>query len=213
VGTVYRFFAWVLVICAGLFGILRATAIRVWQVPVGDAELGASLAPVLEAGDWIFLWRLTPPSMGSLVLCPDPDDAQNVVVGRIVARGGDLVTIDKGVASVNSQPLDADANCKERRVVVPHPESGEPVELACELERVADVVHPRAFRAANVPSRKFETRVRKGHFFLLSDNRAFPFDSRHFGTVPEVSCTETVFFRAISQRGFFDVDRRLTYIK
>jgi signal peptidase I len=212
VTSVYRFLAWTLVLCAGLFGILRATAIRIWQVPVGDAELGASLEPVLTAGDWVILWRLTPPRVGSLVVCPDPDDANNWVVGRLMARASDTVILDKGLVTVNTHTYTGEHSCTDRKFTVINPDNGEPVELNCDVERVADVLHPRLTAAFVAITRKFETKVKRGHVFLVSDNRAFPFDSRHFGTVPEDTCGETAIFRLVGERGFFDVERRFTRV-
>ena len=208
-----RFVAWSLVLCAGLYGILRATAIRVWQVPLGDAELAVSLAPALAAGDWVVLWRLTPPRVGSLVVCPDPDDATNWVIGRVIARGGDVVNVERGLVTVNTHSYLGEHTCTDRKFTVVPPGKTEPVELNCDIERVADVLHPRLFSSTPPNTRKFETKVQRGHIFLLSDNRAFPFDSRQFGTVPESSCGETVFYRLVGERGFFDVERRLTYIR
>ena len=55
--------------------------------------------------------------------------------------------------------------------------------------------------------------VPSGHFYLVSDNRQFPWDSREFGPVERSSCMETVIFRLMSKEGFFDVPNRLTLIR
>jgi signal peptidase I len=213
VNALYRFLLWSLVVLAGIYGVLRATAIRVWQVPAGDQNLGTSLSPTLAAGDWVVLWRLTPPTFGSLVVCTDPDDPRETVMGRIAARAGDLVSIDKGATSINGQLLPAAHICTRRKWSVLDPANERSVEVACDYETLGSVVHTRV-QAVNPPNgRRFETQVGADRVFLLSDNRALPFDSRHFGTVLRASCNESVVFRLISAAGFFDVENRLTLVR
>ncbi len=210
---VYRLLAWVIVIAGVLIGILRITAIRWWQVPPTDQELGASLGPTLRAGDWVLLWRLTQPSLGDLVVCPDPDDASNVVMGRVAAQAGDQVTIHGQKVLVNDETFDIEFNCTDRMFSMLNPETMKEVEVFCDMENIDGVLHKRGYEAEGRAMRKFAARVESGKIFLLSDNRAYPFDSRHFGTLDRLSCQETVFFRLVSTKGFWDVDSRLTYIR
>ncbi len=210
--SVYRFLAWVLLLALALVGLLRMTSLRWWQLPSGDAELGASAAPALSAGDWVLLWRLTPPAKGSLVACPDPDDPNLTVIGRIIATGGDTVSIDAREVRVNGEPFNVEYNCTQHEQLLIDPESGEEVTVFCEVIEVADKRHPIIDTRSRRPQRSFQTRVEPRHLFLLSDNRAHPFDSRHFGTLPSEQCRETIFFRLVSERGFFDVERRFQYI-
>jgi signal peptidase I len=213
VSKVYRLIAWVILIGGIITFALRITALRWWQVPPNDAELGASVGPTLRAGDWVLLWRLTRPSLGDLVVCPDPDDPTNVVMGRIVAEAGDQVTIHGQKVLVNDKQFDIEYNCTERMFSMMDPETQNEVDIFCDMENVNDVLHMRGYEAEERERRKFATRVESGKVFLLSDNRAYPFDSRHFGSLERLTCTETVFFRLVSEKGFFDVNNRLDYIR
>ena len=210
---IYRVIAWTLILVGLIIGALRASAIRWWQVPPNDPELGVSLAPSLNAGDWVLLWRLTKPGIGSLVVCPDPDDPTNVVVGRAIAGSQDLITIQNDQVLRNGEPFKTEQNCTQPRLVVTDPETDQEAELYCDMESVNGNLHKRGFLASKETARKFQTRVGSGQLFLLSDNRAFPFDSRHFGTVPRQSCKESIFYRLTSVKGFFDVEQRLTYVR
>ena len=68
----FRFAFWVALIVGAVIGVARATAIRWWRVPQDDRYLTASISPTLRGGDLILLWRLSKPSLGDLVMCPEP---------------------------------------------------------------------------------------------------------------------------------------------
>ncbi len=215
---VYRFLAWALVIVLAIGAALRATAVRWWQLPsgapnMGDPELAASVAPSLRGGDWVLLWRLTRPGIGDLVVCPDPDDPTNIVIGRMVAGAHDEVVIHGQEVYVNDKKFDIEYNCTDRMFNVVDPDSLQEAEIFCDMEDVEGVLHKRGYGDEKRQRRKFTKKVESGKVFLLSDNRAHPFDSRHFGTVDRHSCQETIFFRLVSEKGFFDVGSRLQAIR
>jgi signal peptidase I len=198
-----------------LIGSARLTCLRWWRVPENDADLAASVAPTLGPGDWVVLWRLTPPGFGDLVLCPDPEEVGEVVVGRIAAEGGDTLSISAdGSLTVNNERMRSEHACKDARVYVEHPRSGEPTEMRCDVETLGGVHHRRA-RAPSSPIKPppLKTEVERGHLFLVSDNRTYPFDSRDFGALPNASCSETVIFRLVSRLGFSDARSRLSWIQ
>lgn len=196
-----------------LIGAARLTVLRWWQVPIDDADLGASLAPTLWPGDWIILWRLTPPGFGDLVLCPDPDDPLAPVIGRIAAEGGDdLKVAPDGQLEVNGVRILSEQACSPREFLVPDPSSGEPTKLSCDIERIGGVSHKRGTGGLSQRPSSRDVEVPDDHVYLVSDNRQHPFDSRHFGALPRSSCKERVLFRLVSHEGFFDVERRLTLI-
>lgn len=214
---VYRFTGWTVLVMVALTAILRIIALRWWELPSlsADPELAASLAPSLEGGDWVLLWRLTRPGKGDLVVCPDPDDPSNVVIGRIVAESGETISIDGQDVLLNGSKPGIEYNCTDQTFSVVDPDTTQSVDIFCDMEEVGDKLHRRGHNAhlEKNRSRRFEKTVEPGRVFLLSDNRVHPFDSRHFGTVDRQSCKETVFFRLVSSRGFFDHARRLTYIR
>lgn len=210
-----RNLVWLLLLLGVIVGFARLTSLRWWQVPSDDADLAASVAPTLGAGDWVILWRLTPPGFGDLVLCPDPEEPGEIVIGRIAGEGGDQVTInDHGDIEVNGARMRSERACKESLITVDHPRSGDAVELRCDIETLGGVHHKRALMPANDPKPlSVKTEVDPGKLYLISDNRYFPFDSRDFGEVPRESCSEAVVFRLVSRLGFTHVESRLSWIQ
>ncbi len=209
---ILRFAVWTLIIGGALVGLLRLTAIRWWQVPLGDPYLEASLAPTLRAGDWIILWRATAPLEGNLVMCPEPNAPQRQVIGRIVAESNDHVQLAGEAVIVNQHGFETESSCD--KFTTKAPGSGVDTDQGCRREIVGGVTHlrgelnPAAPRAADATSD-----VPPGNVYLVSDNRQFPWDSREFGVVPRATCTETIVFRLVSKDGFFDVANRLTLIR
>jgi len=204
---------WSAIIAAVVVGALRAVAIRWWRLPVNDPWLEASVEPTLRGGDLVVLWRLTPPHYGDLVLCPEPNAPERVVIGRIVGEAGDSIVIESSSISLNGHTIPTERACNPATVSVKHPGNGQPVEQSCNMEKVGGVLHPRASTAGQaVAPARVSTTVPEGRVFLVSDNRLFPFDSRDYGPVERVSCHETVIYRLFGLDGFFDVDRRFTYI-
>ena len=206
---------WVLAFLGVLVGLARLTCLRWWRVPEDDPTLTTSLAPTLRPGDWVILWRLTPPGFGDLVLCPDPEEAGEIVIGRIAGEGGDSVAVDEdGALRVNNIRASSELRCKQTTVEVSHPRSGDPVELNCDIEVIGGVHHQRALRPqGGLKPMPIKAKVPAGELYLLSDNRYYPFDSRDYGTVPQSSCGERIFFRLVSRLGFTDVSSRLSLIR
>lgn len=194
--------SWVLGILAALALLGRALLFRVWTVP-DDNALAASLAPTLAAGDVILVLFRGERGFGDLVRCPDPEDPQRYVVGRIVGVQGDRVQIQGGVLTVNGKRYDTTEACTEDVVVVPHPTDGRPITHFCSRVEIGGGWHMRAF-APDVQEAPREHTVGAGRVFLLSDNRSFHDDSRDFGAVPADSCKEQIVFRLWSKEGFFN---------
>ena len=207
-----RFVAWTLLALGAMLGILRLTAIRVWQIPIGDPYLEASLAPSLQGGDWIVLWRATQPVEGDLVLCPEPKAPSRPVIARILGEGSDHIKVQGSVVVVNRSTFDAESGCDH--FTVRDPASGREVEQGCRRELVAGSTHLRGeISNAETKPADYEADVPHGRVFLISDNRQFPWDSRDFGAVDRGNCAETVIFRVVSKDGFFDVAHRLSLIR
>lgn len=207
-----RFLLWVTLLVGVLIAVARVTAIRWWRIPADDPYLDASIAPTLRGGDLILLWRLTKPHSGDLVLCPEPKQADRVVIGRIAAVSNESIEISGSSLRVNSRRVQAQGNCLEDKFTVTDPQTHIPIELSCVHEELGSRVHQRG-NTRGEPPPKVTATVEPGHVFLVSDNRQIPYDSRDFGAVERDTCKETVFFRLVSAAGFSDVARRFSLIR
>ena len=209
-----RVLLWTAAVVGVFVGLARLTVLRWWTVPTDDPVLDASIAPTLRGGDVVLLWRFTPPRFGSLVVCPDPDDSSSVVVGRIVAEERDKLVVEGDNVEINDQRAATEHACGERIFTVVHPQTGNEVEQFCEVEALGGVSHMRGtVQGMGAIRQRTERDVGEGKVYLVSDNRAFPFDSRQYGSVDRETCKESIFFRLWSKEGFFDVKNRFTYVR
>jgi signal peptidase I len=212
-GKLFRVTFWIAVVLAILVGVLRLAAIRWWRVPTDDPVLEASIAPTLRGGDWVLLWRATAPRFGTLVICPDPDNAGRYIIGRIVGEGNDKLVVDGDRVTINERDALTETACSEAHFRISDPDSRSEVEQRCDLEALGGIVHMRGGGSELGRLQPLRTAtVGAGRVYLVSDNRAFPYDSRNYGEIDRSLCKESVFFRLVSKRGFIDVDSRLTYI-
>ncbi|NUO53619.1 MAG: signal peptidase I [Polyangiaceae bacterium] len=202
---------WVLGILAVLAIIGRIALFRVWTIPE-DRALGASLAPSLAAGDVVLVLFRGERGFGDLVRCPDPEDPQRWVVGRIVGTQGDRVQIAGGYVTVNGKRFGSTEACVEGTLEVPHPTDGRPVQHTCSRVELGGGWHFMASAPNTTPEAPREHTVGAGRVFLLSDNRSFHDDSRDFGAVPAETCKEQVVFRIWGKGGFFDAKHRFEVI-
>lgn len=210
-----KFLFWFALVAGIVVGLLRATAMRWWQLPNDDPLAAASVEPTLRGGDWVLLWRATEPSFGDLVICPNPEDPSVTVVGRIVGESGDKIAIDDHRIFINDRPVRTERACNENKVYTLHPTTGNEIELNCDWEELGGETHMRA----TIPSeskwgrpKHIRTTVPDGFVYLISDNRLHHYDSRNFGAVERSTCRESIFFRLVSAEGFYDHGSRLTYI-
>jgi len=213
VSTFLRNLVWLAVISGAVYGVLRATCIRLWTFPADDKLLVASVTPSLEAGDLLVLWRLGTPGFGDVVRCPDPEASGRYVVARLLGEAHDKLQFENSVVSVNGKRITADHACSPAKVSVAHPRTGTPVELSCELEQVSRGEFPRLRGPNSEGAPVTRVEVAPGRVYLVSDNRYFHDDSRDFGALPAASCNERVLLRLWSARGWFDADRRFTAIR
>ncbi len=210
----FRFLFWVALVLGITIGALRLTVLRWWRVPNNDPYLTASLSPSIRGGDLILLSRLRKPSFSDLVLCPEPQRPDRVVIGRIVGTERDEVQVKGANITVNRQRQSVEGNCPERTFLENDPGTGFEVELHCSIEELGGSTNLRAeTQPAGVQPPEVKTVVPNGHVWLVSDNRQFPYDSRDYGAVPQETCTETVFFRLLGKKGFFDPSTRNQYIR
>jgi signal peptidase I len=206
-----RFLLWTAILLGALVAGLRYFAIRWWRLPDNDPFLEASIAPSLRGGDLVILWRLTKPSFGNLVLCPEPGAPHRVVIGRIAGEGGDDLKIVDGGLTVNRSSAATERSCG--RFTVIDPSTSREVDQRCDIEVLAGTGHMRGGISGEKRAPKpAEYTVPEGQVFLLSDNRLFPYDSRDFGFVDRAACKETVVFRLAGKAGFSDQESRFTFI-
>jgi signal peptidase I len=210
----FRFLFWVALVLGVVIGLLRLTVIRWWRVPSNDPYLTASISPTLRGGDLILLWRLGRPGFSDLVLCPEPKQPGRVVIGRIAGVGRDEVEVTGADITVNHKRQSVEGNCAERTFTEKDPGTGFEVEQHCSIEDLGGSTN---FRGEIPPESNHpadvKTVVPDNQVWLVSDNRLFPYDSRDFGAVPQETCTETVFFRLVGAKGFFDTSSRKDYIR
>src|SRR5262245_17115134 len=115
-----RFLFWTALVLGVIVGLARLIAIRWWRVPEGGPFLEASIAPTLRGGDWVLLWRLTKPSFGDLVVCPEPGEPGRIVIGRILAEDGDNVVLQEGGVVVNERRTQTERACGDFQVTDPN---------------------------------------------------------------------------------------------
>ena len=207
-----RFALFLLIAIAGMAGVLRATALRWWKVPDDDPYLAASVAPTLRAGDWVLLWRLTPPVPGMLAVCPEPKHPDRVVVGRAVGDPEDTVKVQGSQLFLRGRLQESEGDCVESSFTVIDPETGNEVEQTCTIEVANGMRHARGNSPKKPDKPDIETTVGEGEFVLVSDNRLYPYDFRDYGAVDRDTCTEAVIFRIVGADGFGS-SRRFTFIR
>jgi len=208
-----RWLLWSLIALGVLLGVLRATAIRWWRVPSGDPYLEASLTPSLRGGDLILLWRLTPPSLGNLAVCPEPGHPERVVIGRMVGEERKSVRVEGSSVYVDDKLFSTEGDCTNDHFKVTPPQGGTEVEQPCKLEVASGLLHMRGDGDSTAEAARLELTLKEGQVALVSDNRRYPYDSRDYGPVERKTCTETAFFRVVGSDGFFDTARRFQYVR
>jgi signal peptidase I len=211
--TLGRWLLWTLIGFAVVVGSLRAVALRWWKVPEGDPWLEASVAPTLRGGDWVLAWRLTEPSLGSLVLCPEPKHTERLTVGRLVGDKGDHVRVEGTRVSINERVFRAEGSCADEHFKVDAPDGRKDVEQRCSIEVAHGLIHMRGEAEETAEHAVYEQEVQNGEALLISDNRRFPYDSRDYGPMVRATCKETIVFRLVGKAGFFDSATRFQYIR
>jgi len=204
---------WSLISLGFIAGVLRATAIRWWHVPNDDPYLEASIAPSLRGGDWVLLWRMTPPALGALVLCPEPKHPERVVIGRMVGEERSTVRVEGSRIFVNERIQATEGRCTDDRFKVTPPGGGPELEQRCSMEVTSGLLHQRGDAEATADLAAYEVELKTGQVALVSDNRRFPYDSRDYGAVERDACQETIFFRLFGAGGFFDASSRFQYVR
>jgi signal peptidase I len=87
-----------------LIAILLAVAVRsmlhIYAIP------SASMQPTLEVGDHIVVLRSGRPERGDVIVFRSPTSSDELMVKRVIATPGDLVSVDGGRVTIGSHLLD-----------------------------------------------------------------------------------------------------------
>jgi signal peptidase I len=187
----------VLLVAVGVVGFydilgyrIRTQLIEAFQTP------SASMYPTLQVGDHFFAKKRSRDfRRGDVVAFRYPLDPATDYVKRIVAVGGDLVSIGLGRLSINGKPI-------ERRQL-DQPCIDPANDLSCTLWE--ETVDGRTWRVAiddHVPSQDLEpTVVPEGSYFMIGDNRQNSSDSRSWGPVRDELVKGKISFVWWSQDG------------
>lgn len=162
---------WMVVFAAAAFVALtlQLTTAQVYAIP------SASMSPTLEVGDRVLVnkwsYRFDSPHRGDLVVFSRPkgsDSVDNDLIKRVIAVGGETVTIADDHVLVDGQAIDE-----------PYLAPGTPTQA------IGD--HPCNPDAPCV--------VPDGHVWVMGDNRTNSTDSRYFDSIPVSSIVGQAVFR------------------
>ncbi len=159
---------------------IRSTLFTAFRVPA------ASMYPTIGINDRILVdrtaYRRTDPQRGDIVVFhPPTGEWRNNYIKRVIALGGDTVSMKNGELYVNGQPLSraqvspaspgrTASQVPQGNIYQEHNGSAQyEIFLAANPQGVLD------FAEITVPEH---------HCFVLGDNRAESRDSRHFGPIP-----------------------------
>ncbi len=197
-------------------GAARLTCLRWWQVPEDDPTLATSLAPTLHAGDWVILWRLTPPGFGDLVLCPDPGSPVRSWWGASPVRAATSSASTKTASlKVNNSRAISERSCKRSRFEVSHPRTGTPVELRCDVETLGGVHHQRGLKPAGGlrPMPREASPCPPVNSISSATTASIRSTRASTARSPRRAVRRPSIFRLVSRLGFGDTESRLSFIQ
>jgi len=172
--------------------IVFVAVMRIFFVDVAVVGHNA-MAPTTVAGDQVLVWRHANLDMGDVTICQHPSNPNELVMGRVAAKGGMTIQTDRrGQLDVEGTVPDIDW---QDDVQFTDTLQGRTATMRTGIEKFGNVEH---LIFVNT-DRQFRVRARtvpEGKLYLLSDNRTHPGqDSRYFGSVDPDTCQGTVFMR------------------
>ena len=134
--------------------VVKANLVQAYKIPSG------AMIPTLLIGDHVlankFIYKITEPKRGDIIIFPYPEDPSRDFVKRLVAVGGDVIEM------------------KQKRLYINGREQLEHYEIH------SDPINRRDARDNFGPYT-----VPPGKLFFLGDNRDQSYDSRFWGYVPK----------------------------
>ncbi len=134
---------------AGMMAVVAVVLLFTFVVRMAGVD-GNSMNPTLEQNDRLFISRLNyTPQNGDIVVATKPNSRGEPLIKRVIAVGGQTVSIDfnLGIVYVDGQALD-------------EPYVGTPTNVSYDTDFSQPVLVP------------------YGHVFLMGDNRNYSWDSR-----------------------------------
>jgi signal peptidase I len=160
---------------------VRSSLFQAFRVPA------ASMRPTIGVNDRILVdktaYRRAEPQRGDIIVFhPPTGEWRNQYIKRIIALGGDTVSMRNGELYVNGQPLSHEHLSPDSQG-----QNTGPTPAASLLQERNGTARYRILLAAGAPQDKVdfaEITVPEHHCFVLGDNRSESLDSRQFGPVP-----------------------------
>ncbi len=185
-------FSFKVALWVGGIGLVVAGVLRLFFVDV--VVMGHNgMAPTILSGEEVLMWRgAAEAEMGDIVICHHPTDAGRMVTGRVIAKGGMSVTVERGNLSVSGTSPSYDVG---ETVTFFDLDTNRNHQMQIELETLGNTDH-QVFDEVGFTFRLRETTVRPNSVYLMGDNRASrKHDSRSLGDVSLSRCLGTVFMR------------------
>lgn len=171
---------------------LLAIVGRIFVFEVGRVG-NYAMVPNLIPGDIFLMRKVGLLGTGDIAVCPNPEDADELVIGRIVGVPGDTLRIKKNRLNINSRQIHYQFLEPIIYFDTTTEETMEYVVKRAE-EKLGNSLYTIAFMDISNGQEFQETTIPDGYFFLLGDNRNMAYDSRNYGLVPIDSCLGSASF-------------------
>lgn len=103
-GGLVEFLLILLVAFALVFGVVRPFVVEAFFIP------SESMIPTLEVGDRVFVnkfvYRISEPQRGDIIVFESVEGGEEELIKRVVALGGDVVSVQNGTLIVNGERLE-----------------------------------------------------------------------------------------------------------